>query len=244
MTKCDPVTGACLVPDQNKPVDSAAPAASNARHGWAVRYIGDPMCSWCWGISPTVGAVEAFCEAEGIEFSITMGGLRAGGGDPWNAAFKNFLRNEWQHIAQTTGQPFGFTLLEAPHFDYDTEPACRAVATVKLLQARNGLPISTALKFFSAVQRKFYVEGQDPKLTDFYASICASLALDFNEFRAVFDSPEGMQAVQQDFVRCRQWGVRSFPTLLLEHDGRTQPIAEGFVTTEQALSRLRQKIAT
>jgi putative protein-disulfide isomerase len=53
-----------------------------------------------------------------------------------------------------------------------------------------------------------------------------------------------MQTVQQDFVRCRQWGVRSFPTLLLEHDGRTQPIAEGFVTTEQALSRLRQKIAT
>lgn len=241
MMKCDPVTGTCLLPDLDKPVDAAAPAA--ARHGWAVRYIGDPMCSWCWGISPTVEAVEAFCEAEGIEFSITMGGLRAGGGDPWNAAFKDFLRKEWRHIAQTTGQPFGFTLLDAPHFDYDTEPACRAVATVKLLQARNDRPVSTALKFFSAVQRKFYVDGQDPKGVDFYASICASLALDFDEFRAVFDSPEALQAVQQDFVRCRQWGVRSFPTLLLEHDGVIGPLAEGFVTTEQVLSRLRQEIA-
>ncbi|KAA3630078.1 MAG: DsbA family protein [Proteobacteria bacterium] len=239
MMKCDPVTGACLLPDLDKPVDSAAPAA---RRGWAIHYIGDPMCSWCWGISPTVGAVEAFCEAEGIEFSITMGGLRVGGGDPWNAEFKDFLRNEWRQIAQTTGQPFGFTLLEAPHFDYDTEPACRAVATIKLLQARNRLPISIALKFFSAVQHKFYVEGQDPKVVDFYASICAGLALDFDEFRAVFDSPEARQAVQQEFVRCRQWGVRSFPTLLLERHGETEPLAVGFVTTEQILSRLRQEI--
>ncbi len=151
-TKCDPVTGVCLLPEQDNPVDSAAPTA---RHGWAVHYIGDPMCSWCWGISPTVSAVEAFCEAEGIEFSVTMGGLRVGGGDPWNEAFKGFLRNEWRHIAQTTGQPFGFTLLEAPHFDYDTEPSCRAVATVKLLQFRDHLPNSTVLKFFSAVQHKF-----------------------------------------------------------------------------------------
>lgn len=244
MIKCDPVTGACLVPDLDEPVESAAPAASNARHGWAVRYVGDPMCSWCWGISPTVDEVEAFCEAEGIEFSITMGGLRAGGGDPWNAAFKDFLRKEWRNIAQTTGQPFGFALLESPHFDYDTEPACRAVATVKLLQDRNQLPSSIALRFFSAVQHKFYVEGQDPKVADFYASICADLALDFDEFRALFDSPEAQQAVQQEFVRCRQWGVRSFPTLLLELAGKTQTLAAGYVTAEQVLSRLRQELAT
>lgn len=240
MMKCDPVTGACLLPEGDTPADAVSPVA---RPGWAVRYVGDPMCSWCWGISPTVGEVEAFCEAQGIEFSITMGGLRAGGGDPWNAAFKDFLRNEWRHIGQATGQPFGFSLLEAPHFDYDTEPACRAVATVKLLKSRKQLPNSIALKFFSAVQRKFYVDGQDPKQADFYASICASLALDFDEFRAVFESAEARQAVQEEFVRCRQWGVRSFPTLLIERDGKTQPLGVGYVTAEQVLARLREKIA-
>ena len=152
MTKCDPVTGACQVPDLGKPADSAAPAASNARHGWAI-------------------------------------------------------------------------------------------ATVNLLQARDHLPSSIILKFFSALQHKFYVDGQDPKVVDFYASICASLALDFDKFRAVFDSPKALQAVQQEFVRCRQWGVRSFPTLLLEHDGKTQSLAQGFVTAEQVLTRLRQEIA-
>ncbi len=125
------------------------------------------MCSWCWGISPTVSAVEAFCAAQGIDFSITMGGLRAGGGDPWNETFKSFLRNEWRHIGQTTGQPFGFTLLESEYFNYDTEPACRAVATVKLLQARHQFPVAKLLKFFTAIQHKFYVEGQDTTQVDF-----------------------------------------------------------------------------
>ncbi|MFG0262402.1 MAG: DsbA family protein [Novipirellula sp. JB048] len=248
MTKCDPVTAACPAPDlgesQSKlPVDSEPAAVSKPSGGWAVHYVGDPMCSWCWGISPTIAAVESFCETEGLEFSITLGGLRAGGGEPWNAAFKDFLRNEWQRIAQTTGQPFGFTLLEAPHFDYDTEPSCRAVATVKLIQARDKLPSSLTLRFFSALQHKFYVEGQDPKRVDFYASLCADSPLRFEDFRVLFDSPEARRAVQQDFSRCRQWGVRSFPTLLLERDGKTEPLAVGFVTTEQVLARLRQEIA-
>ena len=240
MMNCDPITGVCLLPDADQ---SPSPVMNNTEHTWAVHYIGDPMCAWCWGISPTVSAVEDFCKTNGIDFSMTMGGLRAGGGDSWNEAFKGFLHNEWRHIAQTTDQPFGFTLLEAEHFDYDTEPACRAVATVKLLQTRDQFPISTVLKFFSAIQHKFYVEGQDPKETNFYASICNSLALDFDEFRTVFESPAAQQAVQQDFVRCRQWGVRSFPTLLLEQDGKLEPLAEGFVTTEQVLSRLQKKIS-
>ena len=69
------------------------------------------------------------------------------------------------------------------------------------------------------------MEGQDTTVVDFYESICASLALDFAEFRTLFDSPEAQQAVQQEFVRCRQLGVRSFPTLLLEHNGDIKPLA-------------------
>ncbi len=176
MTKCDPVTGVCLLPEQDGPVDCAVPTV---RHGWAVHYVGDPMCSWCWGISPTVSAVEAFCAAQGIDFSITMGGLRAGGGDPWNETFKSFLRNEWRHIGQTTGQPFGFTLLESEYFNYDTEPACRAVATVKLLQARHQFPVAKLLKFFTAIQHKFYVEGQDTHTGGFLRQYLRKLGTGF-----------------------------------------------------------------
>lgn len=241
MMNCDPVTGACLLPE----LDTAASAKPAAlRQGVAVRYVGDPMCSWCWGISPTVSALANFCAEEGIAFSITMGGLRAGGGDPWSPQFKDFLRNEWQHIAQVTGQPFGFTLLDAPHFNYDTEPACRAVATVKLLQAKHALPEAVVLQFFSAIQQKFYVQGQDTTNVVFYADICTALGLDVNEFTTLFDSHEAKQAVHQEFVRCRQWGVRSFPTILLERNGEMSPLAVGMIKTDQLLAKLQQEIAS
>ena len=64
MMKCDPVTGVCVLPEPDKRVDGAAVVA---KRGWAVRYIGDPMCSWCWGISPTVDEVEAFHQARRAE---------------------------------------------------------------------------------------------------------------------------------------------------------------------------------
>lgn len=237
MMNCDSETGACLVPEpENLPREGQRPKVKGA----AVRYIGDPMCSWCWGLSPVVRQVEDFCQAHDIEFSITMGGLRAGGGDPWNDAFKAFLRNEWTQIARVTGQPFGYDLLERTHFDYDTEPACRAVVTAQLLQARHWLSDRLPLRFFSAVQRKFYVEGSDPKAPAFYEDICQSLDLDFTEFRTVFASAEAAREVQQAFAKCRQWGVRSFPTLLAEKDGHVYSVASGYVSAEQALARLAQ----
>ncbi len=64
---------------------------------------------------------------------------------------------------------------------------------------QKNLAPSIALKFFSAIQRKFYVEGKDPKVTDFYADICASIGLDFAEFRNLFEYSEARQAVQEAF---------------------------------------------
>jgi len=239
MLKCDTDNGLCQVsdfapvgPGHLKPV----------RHDVAVHYIGDPMCSWCWGISSTVHQVAAFCAAENMVFSMTMGGLRAGGGDAWDATFKNFLRNEWHHIAQVTGQPFGYSLLELPYFNYDTEPACRAVVTVQLLEMESNLSPSIALDFFAAIQRKFYVEGCDPKLTDFYQDICESLGINFDSFRQLFESPAAKLAVKQVFLRSRQWNVRAFPTLLLERNGTTTPLVFGFAHTDQVLAKLRQLI--
>lgn len=241
MMHCDPVTGTCQLPDL---AASNATAATLAPPGWTVHYVGDPMCSWCWGLSGTVHALAQHCREQGIGFGLTLGGLRAGGGDPWNDAFKRFLRNEWRHIAQVTGQPFGFSLLDRAQFNYDTEPACRAVVTVQQMVQRQGGDPSLPLRLFSAIQRKFYVEGQDPTTRQFYADICATLGIDFDAFRSDFESPHTRDATTESFQRCRQWGVRSFPTLLLEGAGQITPLAVGYVSQDAALERLRALMET
>lgn len=238
MMQCDPTTGSCLLPDESPGTQRQTTTSSDI----VIRYVGDPMCSWCWGISPAVKQLAEYCDQHGLSFVMTMGGLRAGGGDPWNLAFKAFLRQEWSHIQKTTGQPFGFSLLEAAQFNYDTEPACRAVATASLLLAERGLPSSAALPFLAATQYKFYVDGQDPKTEAFYHDICDRVGLPFEEFSQTFTSQRAREAVSQDFALCRQWGVRSFPTLLLERHGEISLLATGYVDSETLLNRLSAQL--
>lgn len=235
MINCNPETGACELPSA-----ASAPAAGAPRQQRpaTLHYVGDPMCSWCWGLSAELKQIALHCQKQGIGFSVTMGGLRAGGGDKWDDAFKGFLRQEWRHIAAVTGQPFGYGLLDEPHFDYDTEPACRAVAVAQLLLAKEGEDPPLALSFFTAVQRKFYVQGSDPKAVDFYRSICAETGISFDDFRKQFESDAGKQAAQAHFDRCRVMGVRSFPTLLLERDDERFAVASGYLKAADAIDRI------
>ncbi|WAH66369.1 hypothetical protein [Xanthomonas hortorum] len=162
---------------------------------------------------------------------------------PGRHALQEFLRQEWTHIARVTGQPFSFALLSARHFDYDTEPACRAVVIAEQLLARPGSVASSTLGFFSAVQRKFYVEDADPKNVNFYRSICADASIAFDDFRARFTAADAQQAVYRYFAQCQQWGVRSFPTLLLEVDGDLKQLRTGATTAAAAIKRIEQLLA-
>ncbi len=99
--QCDPTTGSCLLPDEPSDAQRQPTTPSDV----VIRYVGDPMCSWCWGISPVVKKLAEYCEQHGLSFVMTMGGLRAGGGDAWNSAFKDFLRGEWSHIQKKPANP-------------------------------------------------------------------------------------------------------------------------------------------
>lgn len=234
MQTCDPITGVCSIPEDN----TATEAKLNPSKNTIIHYIGDPMCSWCWGISPELSRLVDFCEENGYSFQITVGGLRAGGGMEWNEEFKTFLRNEWQYINQSTGQPFGFTLLEAEHFDYDTEPPCRAVVTSQLISNDT----KKLWNFFSRTQEKFYVKGEDPKQVAFYESICDEVGIDYQQFSALFDTQISRQATIEAFQRCRSWGVNAFPSLVLEHEGKLYELARGKTTANIVLNRFKQVV--
>lgn len=230
---CDPLTGVCALPEDDAANRDAVPARQ-----LLVSYVGDPMCSWCWGMSPVIDQLAAWCETNGHQFRLVMGGLRAGGGDPWNAAFRNFLREEWTAIQARTGQPFGFDLLARPHFNYDTEPACRAIVVARHMFDQDPSR-RRELGFFAAVQEKFYVGGQDPSDPDFYRDICAGTGLDFASFSAAFAAPEARQAVIGDFRLTRSLGVRGFPSVVVEAAGQVHLVSAGYVTFPELENRLR-----
>ena len=95
------------------------------------------------------------------------------------------------------------------------------------------------LAFFAALQKKFYVEGEDPKQPEFYRSLCAETGLDFAVFVQHFESAEARQAVLADFRLARQLGVRAFHSIVLEKDGTTHQVAAGYLGFAALQDRLQ-----
>lgn len=226
---CDNETGQCTISSIALTRDLLLPQQDKATV--TVHYVGDPMCSWCWGISEPLKALEIFCREREFQFVLTNGGLRAGGVDEWNTAFKQFLQNEWQHINKVTGQPFSYALLDLHDFNYDTEPACRAVVSASLIQPE------VKLKFFRETQKKFYTESADPTKTEFYQSICQKTNIDYADFKKMFTSDISANETRKEFRLVRAFGVNSFPTILIEKGGVIKKIVSGY-SNEQNLLKL------
>jgi len=214
----------------------------NTDNQYTLFYVGDPMCSWCWGISPALKKVERYCQENKIKFDIVVGGLRAGGGDSWNSDFKNFLRNEWTHINRVTGQPFSYKVLDYDFFNYDTEPACRAFVVISSIVEKNQISSSVKLEAFSKIQEKFYVEGADPKELNFYKSVCEELGLSFEDFQTLFTSNEFSQKTKNEFLKASSLKVRGFPSLVLSKNEMNKLLASGYANEEKIIFLINESI--
>ena len=216
---CDPATGLCSPSPIPAPATAPNPIAESDLE---IIYVGDPLCSWCWGISPALNHLERAATANGIPYRIVLGGLRPGGGDPWNEEFQNFLRHHWEEVTARSGQPFGEALFAREQFNYDTEPPCRAVVTARTLDP------TVESRFFELIQHRFYVLGEDPNEVTFYQPICAATGVDFTEFVKLFGSPEMLARTQADFQLNRRWGVTGYPTVVVRKGDRLYAIARGY----------------
>jgi len=228
---CDPLTGLCkAAPVQGK----TTPIKWNTE--MEIIYVGDPMCSWCWGISPQLNALRQQGAKEGIPFRLVLGGLRPGGGEPWNDEFKGFLKHHWEEVNAASGQPFGYDLFDLESFNYDTEPSCRAVVTARTLAP------GKELEFYEWVQHYFYVKSQDPNTVEFYQPICEKLDIDYSKFKALFLSEEMVKATSADFVLNRDWGVKGYPAVIFRYEDKLQMIANGYQDVDQMWSKIKRVI--
>ncbi len=190
-------------------------------------YVGDPMCSWCWGFAPTVEAIQ-----ERYEFAldIVVGGLRPGPAAEPLDSLRPFLTKHWIEIEERTGQPFDLAGLNRQDWMYDTEMPARAVVAV-----RDKVPDLT-LAVFVRIQRAFYAEAID--VTD--AAVYGALFADVGAEKALdlFRSEDSKRLAWQDFSLSRSWGIGGFPSLLVEHDEQLQIVTRGYMAPEALLPAL------
>ncbi len=202
-------------------------------------YIGDPMCSWCYGFGKSLAA--ALAALPGLQLEIVVGGVRNRSTELLDEAGKQFRLAHWERVEALSGLPFNRQAFVARDgFVYDSEPVCRAVVAARRLVGAEPL-----LSVFRALQHAFYVDGRDT--TDVLTlSEVAATALQAMHYPAATEAmlalmrdPAIVAETQAEIRRARTLGARSFPTLLVDRGGVPETVG-GFLNAEALIARLRE----
>lgn len=196
-------------------------------------FVGDPMCSWCYGFGKQLS--EVLASEPDLPLHIVLGGLRAGGTELLDDAGKRFRLTHWARVEAASGLPFNREALMARQgFVYDTEPICRAVVAARMVA-----PGAPQLEIFRALQRAFYVDGLDTTDSGTLARVTAeALAAAGHPVPAqtvldTFLSAAAIEAAQEDFRTSRRWGITSFPALLMEAGGELHQVSPGYASADE-----------
>ena len=208
-------------------------------------YVGDPMCSWCYGFG--VPLQQLLEQLPGIPLAIVLGGLRAYNQEVMPAALKDTLHHHWEEVTKRSGKPFGTGQFDREGYIYDTEPACRAVVTIRTHAAEH------TLAMYHAVQHAFYAQGRDITQTAVLADVWQKIretwvdsktTYDINfsrdAFIEAFESDTTKTQTRNDFAMVQQWGIRGFPALIAVVNGEAQLVANGYTEADELLQRIEQ----
>lgn len=186
-------------------------------------YVGDAMCSWCWGFTATVERIE---QNFSIPIRFINGGLRPG---PEAARLddrmRQYLTTAWQRVGRASGQPFDIEALlrRGEDWVYDTELPAIAIVTMRELNDE------AVLGFYHRLQRAFYAEGID--ITDplVYPDVLDGFDVDRSHFVGLMAGTDMKWKAWEDFEEARGLGIAGFPALLLRTGDQLATVTRGFV---------------
>jgi putative protein-disulfide isomerase len=206
-------------------------------------FVGDPMCSWCYGFSKEMTSIVE--NVPGLDVEVIVGGLAAGSTQVLDDAGKQFRLGHWARVEEASGAEFNREAFMArKNFVYDTEPVCRAVVAARIVEPRADL-----LKVFKAFQRAFYVDGLDTTdghvLSEVGAQALAAQGFDGSAqaYFEVWSSDAAIEAAQADFSMTKRLGVSGFPSLFVEHEGKLGKLSSGFVKADAVTAALKSLAA-
>ena len=208
-------------------------------------YVGDPMCSWCYGFG--VPLHQLLEQLPGVPLAVVLGGLRAYNQEVMPDTLKSTLHHHWEEVTKRSGKPFGTGQFDRESYIYDTEPACRAVVAIRTHVAEH------TLAMYHAVQHAFYAMGRDITQTSVLADVWQELVdsrqigdVDFSRdaFVSAFESDTIQTHTRNDFAMVQQWGIRGFPALIAVVNGEAQLVANGYMEAGEMLQRVQQVFAS
>lgn len=195
-------------------------------------YIGDPMCSWCYGFGPELDKIKAaFPETP---FEMIMGGLRAGGTETM-LELKGFLKEHWQDVQKASGRAFNYSILSQNEVLYDTEMACRAVIVAGQLKPE------AKYEYFKAAQESFYFHNNLPNDLDTYINLAIKAGIDPELFHKKLDARQSKMDAYSEFELASSMGVTGFPSIVAKIGGKLYLVTNGYQKADKIIKLLENR---
>ena len=178
-------------------------------------YIYDPMCSWCWGYSPTWLTLQKKLEPL-VQVNTLVGGLAEDSNVPMPEDMQNFLQQTWRKISAELGTQFNFDFWSQCQPKRSTYPACRAVLIARQYQKEQAMCL--------AIQEAYYLCAKNPSEIKTLIEIAKSIGLDGELISKQIMSNEVDVQLKSEIKEARTMPIQGFPSLVLSVDGELVPI--------------------
>ncbi|MBC6696769.1 DsbA family protein [Hymenobacter puniceus] len=201
-------------------------------------YLFDPLCGWCYGMSPVIQRVRQEFAGR-VEVSVLCGGMVTG-------EQVGPIRDDWDYISgaltqveRVTGVQFGeaFRAVGAEGSRVqDSAPPSWAISAFRHFNQPD------TASFAHDVQVAYFRDGADLNEPKTYLPLATAYGLDGAAFLRQLALPETAQATQQEFAAVAKIGVQGFPTTILRVGNQGYVLARGYQPYEAFADGLTQAL--
>lgn len=190
------------------------------------------MCSWCWGFRPVWQQVQEALPDE-IQARYVVGGLAPDSDAAMPQDMQLSIAATWQMIQkEIPGTQFNFDFWSRCLPRRSTYPACRAV-----IAAGKQKP-ATESQMLLAIQQAYYLRAENPSDYPVLIQLAELIGLDKERFATDIHSDEVEQILQQNIQLAHSMYVYSFPSLILERNGKQDTIKIDYNDPDKILQQI------
>ncbi|MFT2098436.1 DsbA family protein [Marinomonas sp. 2405UD66-6] len=202
-------------------------------------YCYDPMCSWCWGFSPTwtklQKSLQGLIDSDQLTIQPLLGGLAIDSDLPMPEDMKYKLESTWKNIQMTLGTEFNFDFWRTASPRRSTYPACRACYVAR----------DTGLEeeMYHAIQKAYYLEAKNPSDIDTLTECAEHIGLKADSFQKAMSHVKNEKLLEEEIEQARHLGLNSFPSLALLIGDRLMPIPLDYKNHTSMLETIKKALS-
>ena len=188
------------------------------------------MCSWCWAFRPVLLQLRDKLPGD-ITWQNVLGGLAPDNDEPMPVQTREMVQGHWRKIQTMLGIEFNFDFWTQCQPRRDTYKASRAVVAASWQQAEEAM--------IAAIQEAYYLRAMNPSEPDTLTELAAELGLDQSRFASDFGAAKTETEFRRQLQLRAELYVRSFPSLVLEHNSRRSLVKHDYHDYHVPLTQIR-----